>query len=391
MKIQKAYKTQIYPTIKQQKMLANHFGCVRWIYNHFLQHKSEQYKRTKRSDDYVQMCAELTKIKKQDDLKWLNDVNRVALNNSIVDLDRAFTNFFRKKSEYPKFKKKFHKQSFRLTNQRFSMKERGMETAMMGVIKCSLDGLPEEYKLLSMTISKEPTGRYFAAISFETDIPNPKIDKSKPIIGLDFGLKTFIATSEGKKIDHIQSYKQEEKRLKKIDRKLARQGRGSNRRRATKKRRALLFEKIRNRRSDFLHKLSRQMVGENQAIYLEDLSLKGMQQRWGKKINDLGWREFSRQLEYKGKWYGCKIQKIDRFFPSSKMCSTCDYINNNLTLSDREWICPSCQTHHDRDVNAAINVLTYGRAGRNVAEKPKRTGRAGPVRTLQRTVKPRIR
>jgi putative transposase len=327
------------------------------------------------------MCARLTKMKEQKDLKWLNDINRVALNNSIVDLDRAFTNFFRKKAEYPRFKNKHRRQSFRLTNQRFSVKERGIETAMMGILKCSLN-LPEKHKLLSMTVSKEPTDKYFVAISFETDIPDPNPNK-KPIIGIDFGLKMFITTSKGKKIEHTQPFKQEEKRLKRIDRKLSRQKKGSNRRRVTRKKRALLYEKIRNRRSDFLHKLSRQMVSENQAIYLEDLNLKGMQQRWGKKVGDLGWYEFSRQLEYKGRWYGCEIKKIDRFFPSTKMCSKCNHINDNLTLKDREWTCPSCNTHHDRDVNAAKNILAYGRADRNVVERPKRTGRVSAVRPLR--------
>ena len=154
---------------------------------------------------------------------------------------------------------------------------------------------------------------------------------------------------------------------------MARQKKDSRRRRVTKKQRALLYEKIKNKRSDFLHKLSSKMISENQAIYLEDLCLKGMQQRWGKKINDLGWSEFTRQLEYKGGWYGCVVKKIDRFFPSSKICSSCGKINDDLTLLDREWTCPSCGTHHDRDVNAAKNILVYGRAGRNMIEKSIKT------------------
>ncbi|MDP1711966.1 MAG: RNA-guided endonuclease TnpB family protein [Candidatus Nanopelagicaceae bacterium] len=376
MKINRAYKRQCYPTAKQQRMLTNHFGCARFIYNHFLQRKTEQYHQTKRSDNYVQMCAEITKMKKRREFKWLNRVSRVSLNNSVVDLDQAFTLFFRKKAKYPKFKARHHKQSFRLTNQCFKIIESGV-IALVGILKCSLDGLPDEYKLLSVTISREPTGKYFVAVSFEQEIPNPKIDKKKPIIGIDFGLKTFITTSDGLKIEHPQPFKQDERRLKRLSRRHSRRKKGSSRRKWSKRRVALQHERTKNRRNDFLHKLSRKMVGENQAIHLEDLSLKGMMGRYGKKVCDLGWAEFTRQLEYKGQWYGCLVNKIDRFFPSSKICSRCGRMNRDLQLSDRMWDCPSCQVHHDRDINAARNVLNYGRADRK-----SRTGRAGVVKPL---------
>jgi putative transposase len=320
------------------------------------------------------MSRELTKMKKKEEYKWLNDVSRQCVDNSIKNLDVAFNRFFQKKTKYPRFKRKQNKQSFQTSNYFCRMRIRGVQIPHIGVLKCSLDGLPEDYKLISITTSKDPTGKCFAAISFETNIPDPKIDKNKPIIGIDFGLKTFITTSDGQKIEHPQFFKQEEKRLRRYNRRLSRRKEKSRRRRVAKQRIALLHEKIRNRRSDFLHKLSSKMIRENQAIYLEDLCLKGMMGRFGKGIGDIGWREFTRQLEYKGKWYGCKVEKIDRFFPSSKLCSSCGKIKNDLTLSDREWTCPSCQTHHDRDVNAAINVLEYGRADRNP-----RTGRVADL------------
>lgn len=357
-------------------MLINHFGCARFVYNYFLAEKTKQYHQSKRSMSFNQMSKELTNIKRKDYL-WLNNVSRQCLANSLADLDSAYNMFFRKKARYPKFKKKDCKQSFRIETPFTKIKRYGVQVPLIGVLKCSLDGLPLEYKLLSATVSKTTTDKFFVVVSFEQEVPDPKIDKEKPEIGIDFGLKTFITTSDGQKIDHPQPYKQAQRRLRRLNRRLSRSKRGSNRRKRAKRRVALQHEKISNKRSDFLHKLSRKMIGENQAIYFEDLSLKGMQNRWGKKINDLGWSEFTRQLEYKGKWYGCLVNKVDRFFPSSKICNECGQLNQRLQLKDREWNCSSCNTHHDRDINAAQNVLNYGRADRK-----SRTGRAGATRPL---------
>ncbi|MDP1712598.1 MAG: RNA-guided endonuclease TnpB family protein [Candidatus Nanopelagicaceae bacterium] len=377
MKIHRAYKTRCYPTIKQQKILVHHFGCARFVYNHFLRLKTTQYRQSKKSMSFNQTSKELTRMKGLEEFEWLKNVSRQSLLNSLVDLDASYHNFFNKKAKYPKFKKRDRKQSFRISVPFCKMKENGIHIPLIGVLKCSLDGLPEEYKLLSITVSKEPTGKYFVAVSFEQEIPNPKIDKKKPMIGIDFGLKTFITTSDGQKIEHPQPFKQDERRLKRLSRRHSRRQKESNRRKWAKRRVALQYERMKNRRNDFLHKLSRKMISENQAIYLEDLSLKGMMSRWGKKVGDLGWREFTRQLEYKGQWYGCQVNKIDRFFPSSKICSGCGHLLDYLMLSDREWDCPSCREHHDRDINAAKNILFYGRADRKL-----RTGRAGAVKPL---------
>jgi putative transposase len=315
------------------------------------------------------MSKLLTKIKKHQDKLWLNKVSRVALNCSLENLDSAFNNFFKKNSKYPKFKNKHSKQSYKLTNQSFSIKENGIKIAKIGLIKCSI-GLSENCKLLSITISKTVTDKYYISINYEMEVPNSKIDKTKPIIGIDFGLRTFITTSEGEKINHSLPFKNSMRRLKKQQRKLNRQIKGSKRRQNQKRKIALLHEKIKNQRNDFLHKLSSRLVSENQTIYLEDLNIKGMQNRWGRKINDLGWNNFTKQLEYKGQWNGCLIEKIDRFFPSSKLCSTCGFINSKLTIKIIEWNCPKCNSHHDRDVNASRNIRDYG----SVARK-QRTGR----------------
>jgi putative transposase len=371
MKIFKAYKVKIHPTIKQQKLLAKHFGSCRWIYNYFLQYKTDQYKKTKKSASWLEMNKSLTELKKQPGKEWLNEVSRVALNCSLENLDSAFNNFFRKTAKYPKFKNKHGKQSYRLTNQQFTMIKGGVKVAKIGFLKCDLE-LPEECKLFSITISKTTTDKYYASISYETEISNPKTDKSKPIIGIDFGLKTFITTSEGEKINHPMPFKNSMKRLRKQQKRLNRRIKGSKRRLFQKHRVAILHEKVANIRRDFLHKLSSRLVRENQAIYLEDLNLKGMQNRWGRKLNDLGWNIFTNQLDYKGSWCGCHVEKRDRFFPSSKLCSVCGLINPVLTLEVREWVCSGCFTHHDRDVNAAKNIKDYGPVTRNL-----RTGRVG--------------
>jgi putative transposase len=376
MKVRKAIKFKIHPTVKQRKLLAKHFGCCRWVYNYFLQYKTDQYKKTKKSASWLEMNKLLTELKKQPDKQWLNEVSRVALNCSLENLDSAFNNFFRKTVDYPKFKNKHSKQSYRLTNQHFYVVTDGIRISKVGILKCEIN-LPKEYELLSITISKTPTNKYYASISYETEIPNPKVDKTKPVIGLDFGLKTFITTSVGEKIDHPLPYKKSLRKLRRSQRKLSRRKKGSKRREIQRLRIALIHEKITNQRRDFLHKLSSRLVDENQAIYLEDLSLRGMKARWGRKISDLGWRMFTDFLSYKGKWEGCLVEKRDRLFPSSKLCSVCGKINSSLTLSDRVWTCSGCGSIHDRDWNAAKNVLNYGPVTRK-----QRTGRVEVLDSL---------
>ncbi len=376
MKVYKVHKIKIHPTIKQQQLLTKHFGSCRWVYNYFLQYKTDQYKKTKKSASWLEMNKSLTELKKQPDKQWLNEVSRVALNCALENLDSAFNNFFRKTAKYPNFKNKYAKQSYKLTNQAFNIEKDGIKIAKIGYLKCNLE-LPNDYKLLSVTISKTTTNKYYASISYETEIPNPKSDKTKPVIGIDFGLKTFITTSEGEKINHPLPFKDSIKRLQKQQRRLSKRIKGSKRRLLQKHRVAILHERVANIRRDFLHKLSSRLVSENQAIYLEDLSLKGMQNRWGKKLNDLGWGIFTNQLSYKGPWRGCLVEKRDRFFPSSKLCSVCGWVNNSLTLEVREWDCPRCFTHHDRDVNASRNIRDYGPVTRK-----QRTGRVEVLDSL---------
>ena len=364
MLIHKAYKTRVYPTKKQEKQLINHFGSARFIYNYFLQYKTDQYKTTKKSAPLLVMSRELTLLKQKQEYNWLNNISRQCLLNSIKNLDTAFNSFFQKKTKYPNFKKRHKKQTFKISAPFCSIKENGVHIPLIGILNCDTNSLPEKYKFLSVTVSKTVTNKYFIAINIETEITDPKTDKNKPIIGLDFGLKTFITTSNGEKINQPKFANDKKKR--RLSRILSRRTKGSKRRQRARLRLAVYHEKTHNRRNDYLHKLSSKMVSENQAIILEDLSIKGMMNRFGKQLGELGWHEYTRQLSYKGKWYGCIVEKTDRFFPSSKICSECGFINDNLKLSDREWVCPSCSVHHDRDNNAAKNILEYGRADRNL-------------------------
>jgi putative transposase len=376
MKVHKAYRYRIYPTYKQQEQFKHHFGCARWIYNYFLERKTKQYKESKKSDSFLQMNKHLTELKKQEKYQWLNNVSRQSLGNSLANLDTAFSNFYNKRAEYPKFKNKYSKQTFKIGSPICSIRGEFIHLPQIGNIRCDFYNLPKEYKLFSITISKTPTNKYFASINIEQEIPDSKIDPTKPEIGIDFGLKTFITCSNGVKIEHPLPLRKLLRKLKRFSRRVSRRKLGSKRREVARRKLALLHERISNHRLDFLHKLSRKMVSENQAIYLEDLNLKGMMSRFGRGVCDSGWYEHSRQLDYKGQWYGCYVGRIDRFFASSKLCNKCKCINQALTLSDREWDC-SCGAHHDRDVNAGLNILEYGRADRNL-----RTGRVEVVDSL---------
>jgi len=376
-KIRRASKTRFYPTVKQQLKHKQHFNNTRYVYNYYLDLKTKQYKETKKSYSFKETAKDLTNHKKEK--PWLNNSSRQAYTNKLKDLDTAFKNFFKKKAKYPKFKSKHHKQSYRISYPFFKIKPEGIWIIKIGLICCNLN-LPKQIKPLSITISKDTLNRYYISCSYETEISEPIIDATKPIVGCDYGLRTFMTTWNGineAKIQHPLPYKKSEKRLKRLSRRLSRRKKGSRRRRTAKHSLAILHAKIASLRNDFLHKLSSRMVRENQAIIIEDLNTKGIITRWGKKASDQGWAEFIRQLTYKGTWYGCNIIKTPRFYPSSKTCSNCGVINDGLTLKDRSWTCPVCSVDHDRDVNAACNIFNYGRADRKL-----RTGTGGLVETL---------
>jgi len=361
MKINKAFKFRIYPNSQQKQFLAQSFGCARFVYNHFLRQRIDYYAENAKGLNYFNNSAALTLLKKEPEFEWLQDVNSQSLQQTLRNLDVAYNNFFNKRAEFPKFKKKSNKQSFSVP-QHFAIHDNFLDIPKCKGIKIKLHR-DIEGTMKSITISRTPSGKYFASVLCELDIPEPTFSGGE--IGIDYGVKAFITTSEGEVIESPNYLRKSEKKLKKLSRSFCKKQPNAKNRYKAQKLLARQHEKVSNQRQDFLHKLSKQLTCNNQAIYIESLAIRNMIQNHclAKSISDSGWNTFVNMLKYKGNWYGCHIVEIDRWFPSSKRCHVCGYINDNLTLKDRSWLCPECNANHDRDINAAINILTFGRAG----------------------------
>ena len=361
MKIHKSYKYRIYPNKEQIQYLSQSFGCVRFVYNYFLQQRISYYAENSKGLSYNDNSAALTQLKKQEEYSWLRDVNSQSIQSALRNLDVAYNNFFNKRSKFPKFKKKSNRQTFSVP-QNFVIKDGKLNIPKCNGIKIKLH---REIigKMLSVTLSRTPSNKYFASVLCELDIPEPEYKGD--VIGIDFGIKTFITTSDGIKVDPPKYYRKSESKLKRLHKQVSKKQNNSKNKYQANKILAKAYEKVVNQRTDFLHKLSKQLTNDNQVIYIEDLAIKHMirNHKLAKSFADAGWHQFVSQLQYKGNWYGCTISKIDRWFPSSKRCLLCGYINDNLTLKDRSWTCPRCTAPHDRDLNAANNILLFGRAG----------------------------
>jgi putative transposase len=359
--IRKAYKYRIYPNSEQEKKLTKQFGASRFIYNYFLRKRIDYYTETGKGLNYYTTQKMLTELKKKPEYNWLSEVHAQSLQMTLRNLDIAYNNFFNKKNKFPKFKKKNHHQSCQYP-QFFRFIDNKLYIPKIGNVKLKLS-CPIHGKMKNLTISKTKSGKYFASIQVEQEIQEPEYKGNK--IGIDLGLKDFAVTSDNQKYPASKFFQKSEKKLAKIQREFSRKQKGSKGQEKARIKLARQHEKIANQRQDFLHKLSRQLIEENQLIVIEDLNVKGMVKNHclAKSISDVGWSEFVRQLKYKGEWYGCQVEQIDRFFPSSKRCFHCGYINQNLTLNDRTWTCPECKTELDRDVNAAKNILNWYTVG----------------------------
>jgi len=367
----KAYKYRLYPNSEQCTALSKNFGCARWVYNWALSRKIEAYQKENRSLSCFDLSKELPKLKAAEETKWLAEADSQALVMSLRNLDNAFTRFFREKKGFPKFKsKKCKRQSFQIP-QRVKVDFEGRKIILpkIGAVRAKLyrkfDG-----KIKTVTISKTPSGKYFASVLVETDekpLPKPEI-KYETTIGVDLGLTHFAILSNGEKIENPKHLQKSLNRLKFLQRRLSRKKAGSKRRDKARICVAKLHEKITNQRNDFLHKLSIRLIRENQTIALETLNVQGMMQnhRLAQSIGSASWSRFVEFLRYKAEWYGRNIVFIGRFEPSSKICSVCGYHNSELTLADRTWTCPSCQTEHDRDVNAATNIRKLALQSQNL-------------------------
>ena len=361
--INKSYKVRIYPNNKQIELLDKHFGSVRFIYNHFLNIKNNEYKETGKNLSYYDLCNRLTSVKNNDDYIWLNDVNSQSLQWSIIFLDVAFNNFFNKRSKFPKFKKKSNEQSFKVpVNSTFKLLDKKIifPKFKKGIKYKGKIDLTDLVKFNSITITKTPSGKYYASLQGEYNYyPKEKNDNK---IGLDLGIKDFLVTDKGDKIENPKYLKKSLKKLKFNQKQLSKKKKSSKNRNKQRIIVTKIYEKVTNKRNYFLHKLSSKIVNENQVICLEDLAVKNMvkNHKLAQSISDVSWSKFIDMLKYKSEWNDRQLVQINRFYPSSKSCSECHYINDNLTLKDREWTCPSCNTHHDRDINAAKNILKQG-------------------------------
>ncbi|WNN91782.1 IS200/IS605 family element RNA-guided endonuclease TnpB [Gloeocapsopsis dulcis] len=352
----KAYKFRLYPNKEQSVFLAKCFGCSRFVYNHFLRLTTDVYAKSKKSLRYKEWAKLLIELKSE--FEWLKEVNSQALQQTLKDLESAVTRFFKKLGGFPNFKKKSNRQSFRVP-QHFSIDEKGFlrlpkMTPIKMVIHREVLGTPK-----NVSISKTPSGKYYAAIVTEQDIPHAPLNGDK--IGLDLGLKEFAITSKGEKFENPRYFQKSLRRLQIRQRRLSRKQKSSSNRNKSRLRVANIHEKVANQRQDYQHKISLKLTSENQRISAESLNIKGMvkNRKLAKQISDIAWGNFLTMLEYKGNIYGCEIYYVDRFFPSSKRCSNCGYIKEDLTLATREWECPECQHFWDRDINATLNLMLF--------------------------------
>ena len=364
MEIKRAYKFRFYPTTQQEEILAKTFGCARFAYNYMLRQRTDAWFQRQEKVGYHETSAMLTALKKQPEFVWLNEVSSVPVQQSLRHLQTAFGNFFARRNKYPKFKKKDGAQSAEYTTSAFKWDGKNLRIAKMDEalnVRFSRT-IPKAAKVTTVTVSKDCAGRYFVSMLCTDEVQAKAPVEAK--VGIDLGLTHFAILSTGEKIAAPNTFRKNEVKLAKLQRRLAKKTPGSVLRKKAKLKVAKLHAKIADSRKDFLHKLSTRLVNENQVIAIETLAVSNMQKNHclAKSIGDAGWSEFVRQLEYKSLWYGRELVGIDRWYPSSKRCSDCGHTVKKMPLNVREWTCPECGTIHDRDINAARNVLAAGLA-----------------------------
>jgi putative transposase len=357
--IYKSYKFKIAPDNEQKELLAKHFGACRFVFNHYLNSRKETYLEEKKSLNYYDNANDLTLLKKDERFVWLKEINSQSLQSSLRNLDTAYNKFFRKQTKFPRFKSKFDKQSFTIPQSVYIEDgklwipkfKKGIEINIHREI---------EGKILFATISKSPTNKYYVSITCEIDY-EPYI-KTNSNIGIDTGIKDLAILSDGKVYENIKTFKTNLKKLKYNQRQLSKKVKGSKSRLKQNLKLNKIHEKVTNIRKDYLYKVSTEIIKNHDIICIEDLAVKNMMKNHclAQAFSDVSLGTFYTMIEYKANWNDKVIVKIDRYFPSSKTCNVCNYINQDLTLKDREWKCPICNIIHDRDINASINILKQG-------------------------------
>lgn len=362
---QRAFKYRFYPTTEQENLLKRTLGCVRLVYNRALHFRTERWYRHQQRIGYKESSANLTLWKHDEALSFLNEVSSVPLQQALRHLQAAFSNFFAGRGQYPNFKKKRNGGSAEFTKAAFRWND-----GQVFLAKCSealpirwSRQIPKGCEPSTITVKLEPSGRWTVSLLVDDQTIQllPPTDKA---VGLEAGLTSLVTLSTGEKTANPKHFAQLYQKLKKVQKALSRKQKGSRNREKARLKVARVHAEIRDSRQDFLHKLTTQLVRENQTIVAETLAVKNMvkNRKLSKAISDAGWSEMTRQLAYKSLWFGRNFVQLDRWFPGSKTCSSCGHIVEKLPLSVREWDCPKCKSHHDRDVNAALNHLAAGQA-----------------------------
>ncbi len=362
-----AYKCRAYPALEQASVLNRTFGCVRVVWNRTLAWRHARYHDEQTRTDFTQANAYLTAMKASEDLEWLNEVSSVPLQQAIRHQQVAFSNFFAKRARYPRFKSRTGRQSAEYTRSGFRYRDGRLFLAKMDAPLAFTwswpDVDPVSIDPTTVTVSRDPCGRWY--VSFAVDVPDPvQQPATGAVVGVDLGIKDFAVTSNGDKIPNPRGLARRERNLARYQRRLARCQKGSANRAKARAKVARAHRKVRASRADFLHRASARLVRDHDVIVIEDLAVKNMvrNRSLAKAISDCGWGEFRRMVEYKAARAGRHLIVIDRWHPSSKTCSSCGHLLADLSLSTRTWQCPSCGTRHDRDINAAKNILAAGLA-----------------------------
>lgn len=357
-----AYKYRIYPNKEQENMIQKTFGCCRFVYNQTLTYRKDLYEKENKSMSKLDCVYYVRNILKEK-YEWLKEVDKFSLENSVFDLDSAFKNFFNSHTGFPKFKSKHNnRKSYKtnITGTNIQVSENSVRLPKLNWIRAKISRMFDG-KIKSATISQTPSGKYFVSILIETE--QEQLEPKDKAVGIDLGIKDLVITSDGGKFDNLKLIKKYESKLAKEKRKLAHKKKGSKNYEKQRISVAKVYEKITNVRKDYLHKISHKLINENQVIVSEDLSVNNMMKNhsMAKAISDCGWSELTMQLQYKSEWYGRIYLKIGKFIPTSQICHVCGYQNAKIKdLDIRKWICPKCGAEHDRDINAAVNILNEG-------------------------------